>query len=160
MHEKALEIFGHKLRVRVCGICVQENKVLIERHQALIREGYFWTVPGGGLDYKESAEEALKREFLEETGLLVEVTNFLFVHEFLTPPLHAIELFFEVKIIGGSLILGEDPEMKAHGQLMDKVLFMPFEQIKQMPTYEVHHIFQHCQNVEELLALRGFFGNH
>ncbi|GAB4338322.1 MAG: NUDIX domain-containing protein [Flammeovirgaceae bacterium] len=157
MREKALEIFGNKLRVRVCGVCVQDDKVLIERHHALIREGYFWTVPGGGLDYKESAEEALKREFLEETGLEIEITDFLFVHEFLNPPLHAIELFFSVKITGGRLVLGEDPEMKEHGQLMDKIVFMPFAQIKQMPAYEVHKIFQLCQNVDELLSLRGFF---
>ena len=67
----------------------------------------------GGLQYGESMQECLKREFEEETGLQVKVKRFLFVNEFLQPPLHAVEFFFEVRITGGNLRTGTDPEAAA-----------------------------------------------
>jgi 8-oxo-dGTP diphosphatase len=41
-----------------------------------------WDVPGGGLEKRETDEEALRREFLEETGMTIEgkVTFFTRVH--------------------------------------------------------------------------------
>ena len=43
----------------------EKNEVLLEERSD---DGYF-DFPGGGIDLKESAEEAAKRELLEETGL-------------------------------------------------------------------------------------------
>jgi 8-oxo-dGTP diphosphatase len=54
-----------------------------------------------GLQYGESVNEALKREFLEETQTEITIGEMLFVNEFLEPPLHAIELFFKVEITQG-----------------------------------------------------------
>ncbi|MGE5377016.1 MAG: NUDIX domain-containing protein [Bacteroidota bacterium] len=36
-----------------------------------------WGIPGGGLEYSETAEEAVVREVWEETGLMVEIERFL-----------------------------------------------------------------------------------
>ena len=105
-----LASYSDKLRVRVCGICLQDNKLLLVRHQATIGNHAFWAPPGGGLEYGETVQECLKREFLEETGLQVEVIRFLYLNEFLQPPLHALELFFEVRVTGGTLRTGTDPE--------------------------------------------------
>ena len=44
----------------------EKNEVLLEERSD---DGYF-DFPGGGIDLKESAEEAAKRELLEETGLV------------------------------------------------------------------------------------------
>jgi 8-oxo-dGTP diphosphatase len=54
-----------------------------------------------GLQYGEAVNEALKREFLEETQTDITIGEMLFVNEFLEPPLHAIELFFKVEITHG-----------------------------------------------------------
>ena len=43
----------------------KENEILLEERKD---DGYF-DFPGGGIDLKEEAEEAAKRELLEETGL-------------------------------------------------------------------------------------------
>jgi ADP-ribose pyrophosphatase YjhB (NUDIX family) len=38
-----------------------------------------WGLPGGGLEYGETADEALVREMYEETNLRIEIERFLFV---------------------------------------------------------------------------------
>jgi 8-oxo-dGTP pyrophosphatase MutT (NUDIX family) len=40
----------------------------------------FWGMPGGGVDVGESVEQAVKREVVEETGLLVEVKRLVGVY--------------------------------------------------------------------------------
>lgn len=46
----------------------EKNEVLLEERSD---DGYF-DFPGGSIDLKESAEEAAKRELLEETGLIAD----------------------------------------------------------------------------------------
>ena len=77
--EKIIKKFGNKLRIRVCGLCVEGGKILLVNHHSLNENGEFWGPPGGGMDYGYSAEENLKREFHEETGLHIEIENFLFM---------------------------------------------------------------------------------
>ena len=66
--------FIHYLNPRpVAGtIPVREGKILLGRRDIEPRRG-FWVFPGGFMDVGESAEEAAKRETLEEMHL--EVTN-------------------------------------------------------------------------------------
>lgn len=158
MIESEIErIFGNKLRLRVSGICVQENKVLLIKHTNLGEGGYLWSPPGGGLHFGESVETCLKREFKEETGFRIEMKRFLFVNEFLEPPLHAIELFFEVKIIGGSLLLGKDPEMQESNQIIRAIEFLDMEAVEKEPAICVHSMFRGLKSVDELLEKNGYF---
>ena len=71
--------------------------MLLVNHHSLNKGNDFWAPPGGGMDFGQSAEENLQREFLEDTGLKVDVEKFLCIHEYLKAPLHAIELIFKVK---------------------------------------------------------------
>src|SRR5688500_12756173 len=100
MNTELTTVYGNKIRVRVCGLCWQEDKLLMVNHSG-IRDGDFWAPPGGGLEFGESLEQRLKQEFLEETGLAVSPGHFIFGSEFIQKPLHAIELFFNVSIVGG-----------------------------------------------------------
>lgn len=104
------EKFGNRLRLRVCGICLHESGILMVNHQGL-REGPFWAPPGGGMEYGVPAAANLEREFREETGLEVRTGRWMFATEFIQAPLHAVEFFFLVDRIGGSLRTGYDPEM-------------------------------------------------
>jgi ADP-ribose pyrophosphatase YjhB (NUDIX family) len=146
--------FGNRVRVRVCGICIWEDTILLVNHKGLGTADNFWSPPGGGLQLGESSAQTLAREFREETGLLVEPGKFLFVNEFIGLPLHAIELFFEVRIIGGTLATGTDPEVKE--QIIKEVKFMPFDEILQKPHFQVHALFRYCRNTEELRNLNGY----
>lgn len=155
--KRIIEEFGNKLRIRVCGLCFEDEKVLMVNHQSLNENEEFWAPPGGGMDYSESAEENLKREFLEETGINVEIEKFLYIHEYLSPPLHAIELFFLVKKLDGKISIGIDPEMAENEQIIKDVDFMTFDQIKYMKKDTIHQLFRNFETVEALINKTGYF---
>lgn len=147
--------FGNKIRVRVSGLAVRNDCLLLVNHKHLGPEN-FWSPPGGGILFNESAEHALQREFIEETGLTVNVREFLFVCELIQSPLHAIELFFQVDISGGELIIGNDPEMGVN-QIIREVRFFDWAQIASQPEPTLHGIFKKVTNPSKILDLRGYF---
>lgn len=55
----------------VTGVVIKEGKVLVARHTYGGGKGKY-IIPGGYLQFGESPQEALKREFLEETNVVVE----------------------------------------------------------------------------------------
>jgi len=57
------------------GILVRDEKVLIQKRQADDVWANLWEFPGGRLKEGETPQQALVREFLEETGLHVGVTG-------------------------------------------------------------------------------------
>ena len=149
--------FGHRLRVRVCGLCFSGDDLLLIRHRGLGKLGYLYAPPGGEMHYEERAEAALVREFAEETGLQVRVSEFLFVYEFLEPPLHALELFFRVEAVSGELQRGHDPELAAHEQLIEAVRFMSPAALAQVPGDALHAVINRYARPKDLLSMRGYF---
>jgi len=153
--QEVTETFGHRVRLRVCGICAEGNHVLLVNHRGVGPLENFWMPPGGGVHFGESAPEALQREFREETGLAVRVGNLMFVNEFIGPPLHAVELFFRVYAVGGRLRTGTDPEVTQ--QLITGVSYLSFPQIKNLEAAAVHNLFRYCKDLPELLRLSGYY---
>jgi 8-oxo-dGTP pyrophosphatase MutT (NUDIX family) len=47
-----------------------------------IRGNYFTKLPGGGLEFGEGTRDCLKREFMEETGLEVEIGEHIYTTDF------------------------------------------------------------------------------
>ncbi|MEZ0607325.1 NUDIX domain-containing protein [Fibrella sp. WM1] len=154
--QQVVKLYGNRLRTRVCGLYREGDRLLMVRHRGIGPTDTFWCPPGGGAQFGETATDALKREFIEETGLHVAVGGMLFVNEFLAPPLHALELFFEVEAIGGSLSMGMDPEMDAEGQIISEVRLMTFDEIKAYPPNEVHTLFARCESLDDVFRLRGY----
>ena len=67
--------------VRVYGILFDEkNRLLVS--DEFIRGNYFTKLPGGGLEIGEGTRDCLKREFMEETGLEVEVGDHIYTTDF------------------------------------------------------------------------------
>jgi len=92
--------------VRVAGILIEDDRILLIEHTKNNRK--YWLVPGGGVDWGESAAEALIREFKEETSLDIEVEKFLFISEiFMSIPVILITLGIIVLLNNGfhSIIL-------------------------------------------------------
>jgi mutator protein MutT len=77
-------------------------------------DNHAWGLPGGALELGESAEEAVIREVLEETGLQVKVESFLgiYTHYFEEYPngdqAQTIAIFFICSILGGELHIDYD----------------------------------------------------
>ena len=65
-NEFEIDVNKFIFRPSVYGILIENNKILLSKEW----DGY--NMPGGGVDIHETLEEALTREFFEETGLKVE----------------------------------------------------------------------------------------
>lgn len=152
MSPEVAKIYGNKLRVRVCGICWEKDRLLMVNHKGITGSD-FWSLPGGGLDFGQSIAETLAKEFEEETGLLIDLREFLFGCEFIQEPLHAIELFFNVALVGGQLKTGNDPELP----IITDVRFMTPEEIAKIPKDQLHGIFRIIDHPASLKSLNGFF---
>lgn len=154
--EEVLKLYGNRLRLRVCGLYREGDQLLMVRHRGISPTNTFWCPPGGGAQFGETAPEALVREFVEETGLEVEIGGMLFVNEFMLPPLHALELFFEVRALSGVIRQGSDPEMSTDGQIIQEVRLMSFDEIKSYPPDEVHDLFRYCESMDDVFKLKGY----
>lgn len=154
MASQTVEKLGNKVRVRVCGICFRGDELLLVNHRGLYGHD-FWAPPGGGVEFKETAEIALKREFLEECGLSISLGSFLFACEFVNPPLHAVELFFEVSATG-SPVLGFDPEL-GQNQILSDIRFWSERDLRAFPETHKHGIFKIAPNYTRLRHLQGFY---
>lgn len=160
IEEKVLQTFGGTLRIRVCGICLKNEDILLVGHKGMKGTDLFWAPPGGGMEFGHSTAQNLKREFLEETGLEIKVEKYLFSHEYLAPPLHAIELFFMVTPIGGKLHQGTDPELSNNNQIISKLEYLNWDTINKMKEKEKHQIFSLLQTMDDLRQYQGTFMDH
>ena len=156
METHILHEFGNRVRVRVCGLCWQQDSLLMINHAGL-GPANFWAPPGGGVELGQSAPDALCREMLEETGLEVSVQALQFTCEYIHPPLHAIELFFTVHTTGGSLRHGFDPELDYRNQIIKGVRFLTWAEIHELNLAEKHGIFRFCRQAQDLRKLSGFY---
>lgn len=100
--------------------------VLIERSNP----PYGWALPGGFIDYGESAEQAAIREAKEETGLSVQLTGLLGVYSdpARDPRFHTLSVVFIASIDKKSTPCAGDDARKARFFALDKLpLAMAFD---------------------------------
>jgi 8-oxo-dGTP diphosphatase len=70
-----------RLNLRVYGILIDsQRRVLVS--DEYIRGAFFTKFPGGGLEFGEGTRDCLKREFMEETGLEVEIGDHIYTTDF------------------------------------------------------------------------------
>ncbi len=69
------------ITLRVYGILINEAKEVLVSDE-YIRGAYFTKFPGGGLEFGEGTRDCLKREFIEEMNLKVEVGEHLYTTDF------------------------------------------------------------------------------
>ena len=74
-----------------------ENQILLGHR----RDIDWWNLPGGGMEFGETVDEALCREVREETGLEVKVDRLVGVYS--KPQKQEVVLTFICQVIGGTL---------------------------------------------------------
>lgn len=67
--------------IRVYGILINDNRQVLVSDEH-IRGHYYTKFPGGGLELGEGTRDCLKREFMEEMNLQVEVGDHLYTTDY------------------------------------------------------------------------------
>jgi ADP-ribose pyrophosphatase YjhB (NUDIX family) len=90
-------------RVRVAALILLEGDIVVVRHRA--GPATYHLLPGGGVDYRETLEDALVREVAEETGLRIEVGRPLLINDTIDPhgSRHVVNITFGSTVIGGQI---------------------------------------------------------
>lgn len=127
---------------RATGIVLHAGKVLLMARRN--RGKQYYTFPGGGIEACETTEDALRREFLEETSVLIAPKKMLYT---VTWDGEAKESVYLCSFISGTPqlaenspergVMGRDPEQHYHP------LWMPLEKIPGLLLYplEVRDLF-------------------
>lgn len=89
--------------IRVYGILINEKKQVLVSDE-YIRGSYYTKFPGGGLEFGEGTRDCLKREFMEEMNLNVEITDHLYTTDFFqmsafTPDHQIIAIYYTAKAL-------------------------------------------------------------
>ncbi len=103
-------IFYENPIVGVAGIVRQDNKILLGRRtDATISTSGLWCIPCGYVEWEEDVEQALRREFTEETGLEVEIASiYAAKSNFHNPLSHTVGIWYLLTVTGGNLRAGDD----------------------------------------------------
>ena len=71
----------NQFNIRVYGILINEEKKLLVSDE-FIRGKYYTKFPGGGLEFGEGTRDCLKREFMEEMNLKVQVLDHIYTTDY------------------------------------------------------------------------------
>ena len=91
-----------EIRPIVLGLAIKDNKLLVSEGFDNVKKQTFYRCLGGGIEFLEKSEEALKREFLEEINVDITVKNFLGISEniftYQGKKAHELILFYSIEI--------------------------------------------------------------
>lgn len=100
-------IFHQNPIVGVAAIVIKDKKILLGKRNISYRDK--WCIPCGYVEYDEEIRAAAKREFLEETGLDIQVKQIYDVHSnFHNPAQHTVGTWFLTEVKGGELSANDD----------------------------------------------------
>ncbi len=116
-----------RFTVTAAGIIVDEKeRVLLLKHR--FRPGSGWGIPGGFIEANEQPEEAIRRELLEEVGLVLNEVRLFSTRTFSSA--RQIEIVFRCRAKGGALPGSIEITRAAWFSLDDLPAGLPAEQRK------------------------------
>lgn len=100
-------IFYQNPIVGVAAILIKNKKILLGRRN--ISYNGMWCIPCGYVEWDEDIYSAIKREFSEETGLIIRPESvYTALSNFHNPEQHTVGIWFLATEIGGTLQPGDD----------------------------------------------------
>jgi 8-oxo-dGTP diphosphatase len=123
----------------VDAVIIKDGKIVLIKRKEEPFQGQY-ALPGGFVEYGETVEAALRREVLEETGLIVEVNSLVGIYSdpHRDPRGHVVSAAFSAVIVSGALASGSDAA-EAH-----------FWEITNLPPLA----FDHAQIIHDALQCR------
>lgn len=111
---------ARKLRVRVAGF-IQNEKQEILLIQQKKKDKEYWLLPGGGIEFGETAQKALARELKEELDISFKEPEFLLINETIDPKgkRHLIQIVFKVEISSSEIKI-KDKALVQYGYFLPK----------------------------------------
>ena len=98
IHVLAMRMYRPKFRAAVAAMIFDEQgRILLFKHTY---RKFEWGIPAGGLEYGEQPENAIVREFFEETGMQIEVEKLLLAES--SKEDRNISLIYLCKIVSGT----------------------------------------------------------
>lgn len=126
-------------RLGVYGLAVSDGRILLARISRMVPGGVGkWTLPGGGMEWGETAHATLVREMYEETGLAPVIGGVVDVRSFSHADGHAeyhvLQAVYRVQAIG-------DPRVTEVGGSVDDASWHPLATLDRLPrTSLLEHI--------------------
>lgn len=129
------ELTERRQRLSAYAVVIHEGEMLL----SLIAPGYpgagQWTLPGGGLHWGESPEEAVHRELYEEAGLRGELVALLGIDTFQIERtiegrrigFHAVRVVYEIAASG-------EPRVTEVDGSVAEARWVPMDRISKLPT--------------------------
>jgi mutator protein MutT len=89
------------INVRPTGILIENNRILLIKQYVTPTRG--WSLPGGKLEFGETIEQCLIREWQEETGLDIKVKELLYITDrFYDAERHIVHISFLIERAGNN----------------------------------------------------------
>ncbi|MEK7353188.1 MAG: NUDIX hydrolase [Chloroflexota bacterium] len=137
--------------LRVNGVLIEDGRILlVEQDVSATRH---WAHPGGKLEFGETLEQALIREFKEETGLDISVGDLLYITDRIHTHEHVVIASFQVSKIGGKFGTGTGEEF-ATGKI---------KSIKMVPINELRKLgfsLDYCNLIKSGFPKKGSYRGH
>lgn len=127
-----------RFRLRAAAIIIENGAVLFATNDA---EDYYYTI-GGGVQLSETAEEAVRREVKEETGVEYEIERLAFIQENFFKrddgklkdlSCHEVTFYFLMKPRGTR-------QLNSHGKIAnntteEKMVWLPLDKLGEYDAY-------------------------
>jgi len=129
----------NRFRYRAAAIIIENDCVLLASNETV---DYFYSI-GGAVHLGETAEKAVVREVIEETGVQYEIERLAFVHEnFFTDDIgffngidcHEVAFYFLMKQRGTK-------KLNSNSYCMDGKEFMNWMPISELKNHKIYPIF-------------------